>query len=182
MFDRLVPSPPPAPVLDDPQAGDSGMSNSNESGHATPPPAVDQGGNHPMSTPPMPDQGRSNAPPSPGDDMEVDDIPSTSTAPPSNILQKRASRSNAKRNYRDLDEESSEEEMQGPAPSKTKKAKYRKSPTASRTATTSGDLRLQVQQNRPVPPIIVGTQCMQFDIIDLKTIEVNLPKCPIVTN
>ena len=126
-------------------------------------------------------EGMSNAPPSPGDDMEVDNTPSTSTTPPSNISQKRLSRSNAKQNYRDLGKESSSEEIQGPAPSKTKKAKHHKSSTASRTAMTSSGLRLQVQQNRPVPPIIIGTQCMQFDIIDLKTIKVSLLKCPIVT-
>lgn len=181
MFDRLVPPPPPAPAPDDPPAGDSGMSNRNVSGHDTPLPVVDQGGNPPMSTPPTPDEGMSNAPPSPGDDMEVDNTPSISTTPPSNISQKRLSRSNAKRNYRDLGKESSSEEIQGPAPSKTKKAKHHKSSTASRTAMTSSGLRLQVQQNRPVPPIIIGTQCMQFDIIDLKTIEVSLLKCPIVT-
>lgn len=195
MLERLIP-PPPTPLPVDLPEGEP-MGNPNESGgepvaeqeensplpvapttntsEANAPPST-----NPLSVSPLPHTSQANDPPSTGDDMDVDD-PQGISAAPTSMVETRPTRSNTKRNYADLGKEWLEEEDQQSAPSKTKKARNRKSQAVSRTTITSGDLRSQVHKNRAVP-IIAGTKYMHIDIIDLTTIEVNCPLCPIVTN
>jgi hypothetical protein len=135
---------------------------------------------NPLSISPLPHTSQADDPPNTGDDMDVDD-PQAIPAAPTSMVETRPTRSNTKRNYADLGKEWLEEEDQQSAPSKTKKARNRKSQAVSRTTRTSGDLRSQVHKNRAVP-IIAGTKYMHIDIIDLTTIEVNCALCPIVTN
>lgn len=173
MFERLV-LPPPNPIPDDPSAGDQGRSNPNATRHNTPDPAADQHENPPPS---MPDESRSNAPPSTGNDMQVDEPSSNATAPTPDTLQTKPTRPNAKKNYGDFGNESLEGQEQEPAPPQAKKPKGPKSTATSRNTTRSRDLRTQLQRRQP-RPILAGTQFMKVEVIELTEIEVNPPTSP----
>lgn len=172
MFERLVPAPPTLLPGDLPE-GDS-LGHLNESEGA---PVAEEEGNRSLSVPPT---SQANAPPSTGDDMEVDDEPQSASAGPSSMLETRPKRPTTKRNFADLGKERSLEDVQQRGPSKTKRTKIGNSQVSGTTIST-GVLQRQVHQHRSVP-IVTGTKYMHIDIIDLSTIEVNCPICLNFTN
>ena len=109
------------------------------------------------------------------DAMQVDANSST-FAPPPNHLPTRRTRQNTKRNYEEVEgEKSSEDKKVNLPPQKSKKAKQRKSQAIVPSSPPTHDLRLDFYKRPPVP-IIVGSQYMKYEVIDLTEIEVIHPK------
>lgn len=109
------------------------------------------------------------------DAMQVDANSST-FAPPPNHLPTRRTRQNTKRNYEEVEgEKSSEDKKANLLPQKSKKAKQRKSQAIVPSSPPTHDLRLDFYKCPPVP-IIIGSQYMKYEVIDLTEIEVIHPK------
>jgi len=168
MFAQLVPPPPsPTPTHDDPPAGDQQTNDSLLSLHESQ--AALAAGNGKVQVPPTSrsSAGRSNALRSAGGDPPVDNDSTAST---------KRTRGQMKRNYQDLDPESSEEDRQAPGLPNAKKPKHPKSRATPRRTKTPRDLALQ----RPPLPVMIGSQYMKVDVIDLTKIEVNRHTHPTV--